>query len=282
MRSALVAIVVAVTLVANVAAGPRKVLVLPVDGNAPAEQRASINGEIAQLAKANVDGKVTTADTTFNDTATAVGCNPDEPECAQQVLATLSVDELVYGTATTQAGTTTVTVSRISKGEPVRTQVATVNESTPIDQTLSPLFVREPAPEVGSDAGSGSGSAVVPTERPRPVSFFDTRERKLGVGFAAGGVACLIVGFSLWAGAGDLQEQIDNHPTNTLAQLQDLHDLEDHAASKALWGNLFVLVGLGLSGTGAYYLYTDHKNRSTVVTAAPTDGGAQIFLGGRW
>src|ERR1700750_1752566 len=98
MRTALVVLVVLVT---SVAAGPRKVLVLPVDGNAPAAQRKSIDAEILKLAKANVDGDVTEGDTTFADTATAVGCSAGQPECAQTVLSTLSVDEFVYGTATT-------------------------------------------------------------------------------------------------------------------------------------------------------------------------------------
>lgn len=276
MRVAVV-LVVAVALVASVAAGPRKVLVLPVDGDAPAAQRTRIDGEIVKLAKAYMDGDVTAGDTTFADTATAVGCSADQPECAQTVLATLSVDELVYGTATTQDGTTTVTLHRVSKGEAPRDQVTTLSESSP--SGMEPLFSRS-VPE----QGSGSDSSTAPTPRARPKSFFDSRERKLGVGLGAAGVACLVVGFSLWSGAGRLQDQIDGHPTNTLAQLQDLNDLEDRAGSKALWGNVFVLVGLGLTGTGAYYLYTDHKHRSTVVTAAPTDTGtgAKLVIGGRW
>jgi hypothetical protein len=283
MRPALALFVVGFVLLASVAAGPRKVLVLPVGGNAPAAQRTSIDTEILSLAKANMDGDITAGDTTFADTATAVGCSADDAECAQTVIKTLSVDELVYGTATTENGTTTVTVHRVAKGEAARDQVTTLTETSTSEETnagMQPLFSRTPVePEVGS--GSGSGSAVV-VERPRPKSFFDSRERKLGVGLGAAGVACLVVGFSLWSGAGRLQQQTDGHPTTSLAQLRDLHDLEDRAGSKALWGNVFVLLGVGLTGTGAYYLYTDHKNRSTVVTPAPTDGGAQVVIRGRW
>lgn len=284
MKAAVVVLVVGFALVASVAAGPRKVLVLPVDGNAPAAQRTSIDGEIVKLAKANIDGDITSGDTTFADTATAVGCSADQPDCAQTVLSTLSVDELVYGTATTENGTTTVTVHRVAKGEAAREQVTTLPEDSTGDSAttgMQPLFSR--TAEM-TEVGSGSGSSTEPTERPRPKSFFDSRERKLGVGLGAAGVTCLVIGFSLWSSAGRLQDQIELHPTNTLAQLQDLHDLEGRASSKALWGNVFVLLGVGLAGTGAYYLYTDHKNRSTVVTAAPTDGGtgAQLVIGGRW
>lgn len=279
MRAAVV-LVVAVTLVASVAAGPRKVLVLPVDGNAPAAQRTSIDTEIVKLAKANLDGDVTSGDTTFADTATAVGCSADQPECAQTVLATLSVDELVYGTATTQDGTTTVTLHRVTKGEAPRNQVTTLPEGSTTG--MEPLFSRTPVvPEVGSGSGSDT---TAPTERPVPRTFFDSRERKLGVGLGAASVTCLIIGFSMWSSAGRLQDQIDGYPTNTLAQLQDLQDLEDRAASKALWGNVFVVLGLGLGGTSAYYFYTDHQHRSTVVSATPTDTGtgAKLVIGGRW
>lgn len=280
MRAALVVFVVGFALLASVAAGPRKVLVLPVDGNARAAQRTSIDAEILNLAKANMDGDVTAGDTTFADAATAVGCAADDASCAQTVLKTLSVDELVYGTATTESGTTTVTIHRVAKGEAPREQVATLPESatgSDANTAMQPLFGRKP---VVTDVGSGSGSVVV--ERPRPKSFFDSRERKLGVGLGAAGVTCLVIGFSLWSSAGDLQDQIDNHPTTTLGELQDLHELENRAGSKALWGNILVLLGVGLAGTGAYYLYTDHKNRSAVVAPAVTDGGVHVVIGGRW
>jgi hypothetical protein len=277
----LVVFVVGFAFLASVAAGPRKVLVLPVDGNAPAAQRTSIDTEIVSLAKANLDGDVTAGDTTFADTATAVGCAADDAECAQTVIKTLSVDELVYGTATTEDGTTTVTVHRVAKGEAPRDQVTTLPETATGEDAnagMQPLFSRTP---VEPEVGSGSGSAA-PVERIPPRTFFDSRERKLGVGLGAAGVTCLVIGFSLWSSAGRLQDQIEIHPTTTLAQLRDLHDLEDRAGSKALWGNVFVLLGVGLAGTGAYYLYTDHKNRCTVVTPAPTDGGAQVVIGGQW
>jgi hypothetical protein len=293
MRSAIVVVVVALALVASVTANTRKVLVLPVDGSAPAAQRTQVNAAIVSLAKAGVDGTVTAGETTFNDTAAAVGCNPNEATCGDTVLKTLSVDELVYGTANTENGSTTITIHRVSKDEPARQQIAVIDGAATGDQAsggLQPLFSREPMP-VGSDAGSGSdamlGSGVgsgSDMTRQHTHSFFDTRDRKIGAAFAGGGAVALIVGFSLWASESSVQNQIDNHPNMTLAQLQDLHALEDRAGTKALWGNVFVFTGVALAAVGGYYLWTDHKNRNTVLAPAPTENGpgVKLVLGGRW
>ena len=89
MRFAIVIVSIALVLAATVTAGTRKVLVLPVDGNAPAAQRTGINDSIVSLAKSGVDGDVTAGDTTFNETAAAVGCTPDQPTCADTVMTTL-------------------------------------------------------------------------------------------------------------------------------------------------------------------------------------------------
>ncbi|HTL32901.1 MAG TPA: hypothetical protein VL326_07245 [Kofleriaceae bacterium] len=285
MRLAIVIVISALVLVATVTAGNRKVLVLPVDGTADAKQRSSINDSVLSMAKAGIDGDVTAGDTTFNETAAAVGCTPDEPTCADTVMKTLSVDELVWGTAQTENGSTTVTIHRAAKGEPGRQQMAVIDKAAGGDATasaLQPLFEREQAVGSGSETGSGSGSADS-GRQPRK-SFFDTKERKLGLAFGGGSLVCLVIGLSMWNSESKLQDQIDSHPNMTLPQLQDLHELEERAASKALWGNIFVFLGLAAGGTSAYFFWHDHKNRGTVVAPVPTEDGAgvKMVLGGRW
>ena len=285
MRFAIVIVTIALFLAATVTAGNRKVLVLPVDGNAPAAQRTSINDSVVSLAKSGIDGDVTAGDTTFNETAAAVGCTPDQPTCADTVMSTLSVDELVWGTAQTENGSTTVTIHRATKGAPARQQMAVIDEKGGGDAVASgmqPLFARESSEGSGSDAGSGAGAG---SGRPHTKSFFDSTERKVGVAAGAVSLACLVIGFSFWNSESSMQDQIDNHPTMTLTQLQDLHELEDRAASKALWGNIFVVLGLAAGGVSGYYFWKDHKNRSELVVGpAPTaDGtGVKMVLGGRW
>lgn len=302
MRTAIVALVTAVAFVTSVAAGPRKVLVLRLDGDAPADQKSQLDESVQAMARAKLAGDVTIGDTTFLETATAVGCDAKDPACAETVRSTLSVDELVYGSATVQDGNTTVTVYRITKDAPPATQTTVIAATEPgaqAEPALEPVFTDGSS---GSDSSSdnlgsaatGSGSDVdagtdvasesaAPAPSPRS-NFFDTRERKLGVGLAGGGVIALVIGFSLWASKSDLQDQIDSHPTRTYADFQDLTALEDRASSRALWGNLMVGLGLALGGAGAYYLYKDHQNRSATLTPAPVESGSGMTLvfAGRW
>lgn len=284
MRTAIVALVTAVALLTSVMAGPRKVIVLPLDGNAPATQKAEINDTLARLAKAKSDGDVTIGDATFTETATAVGCDPLSAACAETVRSTLGVDELVYGTAKTAEGQTTVSVFRVSQGVPTSTQVTSISETDTGDKAergIEPVF-GAPIETVGSGSAVGSGSET-PLPRPKH-NFFDTKERKLGIGLAAGGVIALAIGISFWSSKSDLQEQIDNHPRDSLPELLALRDLEDRAGSKAMWGNIMVGLGLGLGAAGAYFLYKDHQNRSATVTPAPVEAGTgmTLVLGGRW
>lgn len=275
MRTAIVALVTAFALVTTVVAGPRKVLVLPLDGNAAAAQKSQLNDSVAKLAKAKIDGDVTVGDTTFQETAAAVGCDPNSPPCADTVLSTLAVDELVYGTATTENGQTTVTVHRATKGVPPTSQAATITESDSGDKI-----------EPGLDPAFGGAAQPTGSATPREhigSHFFDTKERKVGVGLAAGGVVFLAIGISFWLSKSDLQDQIDSHAKATVADFQALADLEDRASSKALWGNICVGLGLGLGAAGAYFLYKDHENRNQTVTPAPVEGGGMALVwGGHW
>jgi hypothetical protein len=288
-RVSIVALVTIIALLTSVMAGSRKVLVLPLDGNAPAAQKAKLDESVVKLSKDRLGGDVTKGDATFNETAAAVGCDPAQPSCAETVRTTLQVDELVYGTATTEDGSTTVIVTRAAGGSQPKSQISVISETDSGEgaaENLGPLFAPNAGSE-GSQDGSGSGSAGSgsATGRPHPRSnFFDTRERKLGVAFAVGGVVAIALGLSFWSSAGNLQDEIDAAPDATLAQIQALRDLEDRAASKALWGNVFFVVGVAAAGVGGYFFWQDHKNRSATVAPVPTEDGTgmTLVLGGRW
>src|SRR5262249_4276848 len=159
-------------------------------------------------------------------------------------------------------------VTRVAKGQPRRDQNVEIAAHDPPDKTeraLGPLWGATPSAGSGggSDdqlaAGSGAGSAAVGSGS--ETSFFGTRESKLGVGFATGSVIAIVIGLALWSSESSLQSQINTAPTNTAADIAALRDKEDRASRYAWSGNILVGLGLVAGGVGAYYLWTDHKNR---------------------
>jgi len=263
-----VALATTLALTSSAFAQARKMLVLPLEGSAPADRRAALSNDVVTAARSGTGADVTLGDTTYAETAAAVGCAPEQAACAEQVRATLAVDELVYGTAETENGTTKVTITRVTEGAAPQTTTTT-------ETGLATAFGAAPVE-------TGSGSLAAPTSER---GFFDTTERKVAIALFAGSGISIAIGLSLWSGANGLQDDIDSHPTTTRAQIDDLKDVEDRAASKALWGNVLVFGGLAIAGAGAYFLYKDHKRRSEPMLApapAPTGAGMTLVLRGQW
>jgi hypothetical protein len=109
--------------------------------------------------------------------------------------------------------------------------------------------------------------------------------RNLALTAAGGGALMVLIGLGLWSSASSLQGDIDNHPTDSVEDLQDLVALEDKAQKRAIYGDIIVLGGLALGGYGGWILWKDHKAQHMSVTPTPTDGGAAVtftFVGGNW
>jgi hypothetical protein len=256
------------------------VLVLPLDGNADGATRSRLNATVQKLERSSApDATVTVADATFDETAAAVGCDPVAPQCAVSVRTTLGVDELVYGTVTTDpAGQTTIVIRRSSvTSNPPRETTATLAAGDPpdrVEQTLSPLF--------------GGARAQVKEQTPPPVvppagPPEDHTRRNLGIVCATGGGVVFIIGLALWASESSKQDQIDTAPTKTVSDLKNLQDLEDSAQTYALVGDVMVLAGLAVGGYGGWVLYKDHKeHQQVVVTPAVTPTGPTVTIGGTW
>ncbi|HEV7559564.1 MAG TPA: hypothetical protein VGO00_29010 [Kofleriaceae bacterium] len=258
------------------AAPAQRVVVLPADGNATAAVRTSVTDAIKHLAH-TLDATVSDGDTTFAETAAAVGCaDASTSACANQVLATLAVDEIVYATATTTNGSTRVTVRRVTKTAPAREQ-STTEPPDRLEPALGPLFDVTPSPPPPTPA---SLPAVTEPVVPAPVEGQHS-DRNIGIVTAAGGGVLLVIGLTLWLSESSLQSDIDHHPTHSPSDFADLVSLEDRASSRATWGNLLVITGLAAGGVGAYYLWRDHEAH-VVVTPQPVDHGAGVSLGGRW
>jgi hypothetical protein len=284
----LVAVFLVVALTTPAVAAPRKVLVLPLDGSAPAETRKKLSASFQRMARV-LDGEVQNGNTSLADTATAIGCDPDKATCIENVRATLGVDELVYGNADEEAGTITVIAKRYRKGKPLRELTVTQAATEPpnkIEPQLLPVFGNEPLPAHVPEAvvEPEVTAPVEPLAQPQPAlesAPSPRRARNLWIGVTAGGGLLTAIGLALWAQAGSLQDDIDSADTDTSNDIDELRDLEDRASSRAWAGNIFVFAGLAVVGYGVYRLFTLPAT-SVTITPAPTEGGAAVFVGARW
>lgn len=125
-------------------ADPKHTLVLKSDGNASADAKSKIDVQIFKLAK-SLGGNVEAGEISFTDATAAVGCNPSESSCKDEVLATLGVDEVVVTTVDKASnGGTTVTVRRVSKSGMPKEQTTTIPPGQAPDAKLNndigPMF----------------------------------------------------------------------------------------------------------------------------------------------
>ena len=270
-------------------AGPRRVLVLPLDGTADARTRAKLTTSVQRLARV-IDGTVTPGDTTFAETAAAVGCDPSVPACADDVRATLGVDELVYGTANVEQGKVTIVLRRKAKGVAARDVTATVATSEPperVEPALLPLFSSQAAspttPELVPGPASSEPQAPPPVMQPPPPERKPmSRDRKFGIAAATGGGLLFVFGLASWASAASVNDEIENHDTDDREDFEELEELESRASTRAWAGNILVLGGLALGAYGGWLLWRDRDTQLTVSPAPIADGAAVMFtLGAR-
>lgn len=252
----------------DVHAAPRTVLVLAVDGDADPAVRAQLAATLQRTANVG-DAKVTAGDTTFPETAAAVGCDAHEPACAELVRTTLGVDELVYGTATATSDGTQVIVHRKAGTDAGTQQTVVVGPRDPPERAqgeLAPLF-----------GGTAPAQPIAPIPPP-----YDNRKRTRGIIFVASGGAALIVGLAMWSAKDGVQKDIDSAPTSSAADFARLEDLESSALKYAMAGNVLVLGGLALAGYGGWTLVEDRRERRVVVAPTFTPTAAGVTLGGTW
>ena len=265
-------------------AAPRRVLVLPLDGNAEPALRAKLNLAVQKLAR-KTPGNVAKGDTTFAETAAAVGCDPAAADCAETVRTTLGVDELVWGTATWTNGQTNLVVYRSVATAPTRSGAVLLGPQDGADKAdagLAPLF--------------GDGGTIVtpnptdpivtdpvpdPGPQPQPPQY-SNRKRTKGIILTAGGGLVVVIGLALWSNKSSVQQDIDDAPTNDAADFARLEELESRAFTYAMVGNVMVLGGLAVGGYGGWILYQDRKERHVAVTPQLTPTSAGVTVGGTW
>lgn len=255
------------------------VMVLPIDGDAD----PAVRNQLAALIEADVAnlGTVKAGTTTLGETAAAIGCDPTTSACAESVRTTLSVDVLIYGTASSKNGQLELVITKQEKDKPAVTATQTI---TTTDPKLDPVAMREitgkPAPVtcMGNAMPQPDGTCrEQPKKKPRT-------ERIIGISVLVGAGLFAIGGLTQWNEKSKKQQLIDDAPTNTLADFQALEALEDDAAKKATAGNLLMLGAVAAASVGVYLLYRDRKaQRELTVTPAvtPTSAGVLVTIGAR-
>ncbi len=260
-------------------AAPRKVLVLPIDGSVEPTLRARLNTSVHKLAN-NLEGNVTVGDTTFEETAAALGCDAETQPCAESVRATLGVDELVFGRATTTGTQTTLVVRRVrSKTEWREGQTTFSIDDAPeksentVDTELAPLFDVEPPPPI---------EAPPPVEAPPVVSDEPSNPgRTRGILLASAGGVATVLGVILWFNVSSTQSEIDAAMPDDADDFRALEDKESKAQRNAIIGDVLVVAGVAVAAWGAWTIYKSRETSVTVTpTATPTSAG--LSIGGRW
>ncbi|MGE0872835.1 MAG: hypothetical protein AB7P03_30045 [Kofleriaceae bacterium] len=295
-----------------VRADPQRTIVMRSEGSADAGMRASIDGALVTLARAETSG-ATLGDISYSDATVAVGCDPAKASCQSEVLAFLSVDELVYATATANATAVEIVVRRITAAGS-RDARMTLAAGQPVGglDAIAPLFgartpslapAAEPArpvapalpemspPPAASSLPSPSPATELepvepepPVGRDEPLPAEDTTRRRLELSGMIGGGVMVLAGSLMWIKASGIQGEINDAPNNTPAQVEHLLDLERRGDRYALWGNVMVIGGLVLGGVSAVYYWKDRRDgrATTALRVQPVafDQGIGIALSG--
>jgi len=260
--------------------GGERVLVAPFAGHLPgALARAP---ERLTEAMADVVGeagsRVTRAP--LDDVLAVAGCGEPSDACLQQALALLEVSRAVLGEVeAADAGHIRVRLRVISRAQPAqrRSLILAGDDARALEAAFRPraaafwrdpdgaevVSQRTPAPATSTSASTAASAAARPataepaapgadlTRGPRDRAGFSARRvDPLVWGVTAGGAGLMVVGGLLLAAAGSKQDEVDDAPTDTVADLEALADLEASGRKEARWGSALLVAGAATAAAG--------------------------------
>jgi hypothetical protein len=310
--------VLAATRVAS--ADGHHIMVLRAEGTADAATRSKIDTQILKLAK-NADGNAEAGDITFADASAAAGCSASEASCKDEVLGMLGVDEIVAVTVNNGRAGTEITVRRLPKtGMPHEAHAAmAAGQSTDakVNVEIGPLFGVN-GEIAATSLHEGPVGPIGPTPPPNTHDTHDTHDtqnthdaqpprspqvtvltaapngqitdagedrhdnRRLHVAGLAVGGGLALLGLLMWAEASSTQGDIDAAPTRTLADFQNLQDLQSRADTFASLGNVMFVGGVLVGGIAGYLYWRDrragHSSHQAHLAPAVFDHGAGLTL----
>jgi hypothetical protein len=304
-------------LLAPALANAGKLLVLKSEGNADAATKAKVDAEVQKLAHALPSMQVEVGEVTFTDAAVAVGCSGSEAQCRDEVLSTMGVDEVIAVTVTTMpSGDTRVTIDRIAKGAPTKAGNSTIPAGQAIETKIEndvganfgvkpaepppapppttttppaaattttppPAFGEPGAPPTTTEPPSGPPmNETPPPNQPQPEAEGGGGRGPV-IGMAVGG-GLVVLSLVMWGEASSTQNDINNAPTRTVADFQNLQNLESKGGTYATLGNVFFIGGIVTAGISGYFFWRNHRAHSSASSAMVTptlfDHGAGLAL----
>lgn len=233
------------------------------------------------------------------DVLTLAGCAEPSDDCLRQALGILEVREAVTGEVHPVAGGVAVELRAVSPAGEARTRTVEVPGATAEEQARA--FRPEAEAFWNDEPSPGAAAAAAPA--PPPGADLSKGSEPSGGGFSAGrvepyawaiagtGVGLVAVGSLLLLAADGKQGEVDDAPTDTVDDLEELVDLEESGRRYARWGNICLLVGGVAAIAGGYLVFRQGRSAgdeqeaatATRVTVAPSPGdgfGAALLVRG--
>src|SRR5690606_25014487 len=177
------------------------------------------------------------------DVLTLAGCAEPSDDCLHQALGLLQVQAVVLGevSSTGESGAAIDLRVIAAEGEPrSRSVVVGGTSAEELDARFRPeaeaFWSGEPAP-----AEAAPGADLTATAPAR--SFSASAVEPYAWAVAGSGAGLLLVGGLMLMAADGKQAEVDDAPTDTVADLEALVELEESGRRYARWGSTFAVVG---------------------------------------
>lgn len=254
-----------------------KTRVFPLSGLKDPVLITTLTTKLASSIKAEL------ANVPIEDAAGLLECDPEASSCLVSVAKQFTADRLVFGTITQVSDTKLkITLTKFEPAGPDRQQrTFEITGSSPdalatdLVKVSGPLFGKakpiEDQPD-GPDKPDKPDKPDIPDETPKGKVSSTTWAITGGgaIGMAAG------VGFLL--SAQSLKDPVATAPHDTVEDFQKLKALEDKGILRTRIGDVLLVVGGAAVIYGVIRIVTESRKHEVIVTPAPTDGGAAIFL----
>ncbi len=265
-----------------------------------------LTGAMADIVR-DAGSKVTRAP--LGDLLAVAGCAEASDDCLQQARALLEVGRVVAGDVEPAgSGRVRVSLRLIAARQKARRRALLLagGNAAALEadfRARAAAFWRDPdaasatsrspkrpsglAPASASDTSAASdtpagGADLVASGDAPEAGFSARRVDPLAWGVAGGGAGLAVVGGLLLLVAADKQDQVNDAPTETAADLDALVELEESGRTYARWGSVLTVVGAVTAAAGAALVF---KQGSEAARDDGATGGAltlspSLFPGG--